>query len=237
MGSEDDHLKMPTHERQGSLVTSQTSARRFQARGRAGSELGQRQSVPLRQAQMFVEQWPEAPKKVAEKILDHYGAPNEATPTKLLWYRAGPWSRMELTADEVEHNFPTPHTDFLTQYVDYPVPAERASDLVAFHGSVLLDRTAGQIGARCDHEAYNTLTLNLAVEIIVGRRTVEEARRLYGETAAAFVMGRSAPYAEKLLFTPPENTTDPDESVIPESLAHQAVEKVKDMFGAGETPK
>ncbi len=84
---------------------------------------------------------------------------------------------------------------------------------------------------------YNTLTLNLAVEIIEGRRTVEDARRLYGETAAAFVMGRSAPYAEKLLFTPPENTTDPDESVIPQSMAHQVVEKVKDVFGAGETPK
>ncbi|MBT2530478.1 hypothetical protein J7E91_35335 [Streptomyces sp. ISL-99] len=237
MGSEDDNLSMPTHERQGSLATSQASARRLKAQDRAGSELGRRQSVPLAQAQAIVEQWPEAPKKVAEKILDHYGAPNEATPTKLLWYRTGPWSRMELTADEVAHNFPTPHTDLLLQYVDYPVPAERASDLVAFDGSVLLDRTAGQIGARCDHEAYNTLTLNLAVEIIEGRRTVEDARRLYGETAAAFVMGRSAPYAEKLLFTPPENTTDPDESVIPQSMAHQAVEKVKDVFGAGETPK
>lgn len=144
---------------------------------------------------------------------------------------------MELTADEVVHHFPTPHTDFLTQYVDCPVPAERASDLVAFDGSVLLGRTAGQLGARCDHEAYNTLTLNLAVEIIEGRRTVEDARRLCGETAAAFVMGRSAPYAEKLLFTPPEGTTDPDQSVIPQNMAHQVGEKAKDVFGAGETPK
>ncbi len=81
---------------------------------------------------------------------------------------------MVLTADEVVHNFPTPHTDFLTQYVDYPVPAAKASDLLAFDGSVILDRTAGQVGARCDHEAYNTLTLNLAGEIIEGRRTVAE---------------------------------------------------------------
>ncbi|MGD9485391.1 hypothetical protein WDH52_19440 [Streptomyces sp. TRM70308] len=65
---------------------------------------------------------------------------------------------------------------------------------------------------------------------------MEDARRLYGETAAAYVMGRSAPYAEMLLFTPREDTADPDESVIPQSMAHQAVE-VKDVFGAGETPK
>ncbi|MGK5446272.1 hypothetical protein, partial [Streptomyces radiopugnans] len=84
---------------------------------------------------------------------------------------------------------------------------------------------------------YNTLTLNLAVEIIEGRRTVADARHLYGETAAAYVMGRPAPYAEKLLFTPQEGTADPDESVIPESMAHQIAEKVKDVFGAGETPK
>ncbi len=68
----------------------------------------------------MIEQWPEAPKKAAEKILDHYGRPNEATATKMFWYRTGPWSRMELTADEdeVAHNFPTPHTDYFTQYVD-----------------------------------------------------------------------------------------------------------------------
>jgi len=60
--------------------------------------------------------------------LEHYGAPNEVTPTKLFWYRGGPWARMELTADQVLHNFPTPHTDYLTRYVDYPVPANKASD-------------------------------------------------------------------------------------------------------------
>ncbi|MGK5447403.1 hypothetical protein [Streptomyces radiopugnans] len=238
MGSKDDSLSMPTHERMGSLATSQASARRLQGEDRTGSELGQRQSVPLDQALAIIAQWPEAPKKVAEKILDHYGAPNEATPSKLFWYRTGPWSRMELTADEVVHGFPTPHTDFLTQYVDFPVPAERASDLVAFDGSVILDRTAGQIGARCDHEAYNILTLNLCAEIIEGRRTVEDARQLYGETAAAFVLGRPAPYAERLLFTPPlADTADPDESVIPGSMARQVAERIKDAFGTGTPPR
>jgi hypothetical protein len=129
MGSEDDSLRIPTHERMGSLATSQASARRFQAEGSGGSELGPRQSVSLTDAEGVVEHWPEAPKKVAEKILDHYGPPNELTPTKLFWYRTGPWSRMELTADELVHNFPTPHTDFLTQYVDYPMNPERASGL------------------------------------------------------------------------------------------------------------
>lgn len=238
MGSEDDNLGIPTHERLGSLATSQAKARELQGQGSGASELGQRQSVPLADATAIIQNWPSAPKTAAEKLLEHYGAPNEATPTKLLWYRTGPWSRIELTADEVVHNFPTPHTDYLTQYVDYRVPARSASDLVEFDGSVIVDRTAGQIGARCDHEAYNTLTLNLAVEIIEGKRSVEDARRFYGETAAAFSMGRSAPYAEGLLFTPPAGeTADADEAIIGKSMAHQAVEKVKDVFGAGDPPQ
>jgi len=233
----DDSLRMPTHERAGSLATSQAEARRLQTEGHAGWELGQRNSVPLVEAQAIIGKWPEPPRKVGEKLLEHYGAPNEVTPTKLFWYRVGPWARMELTADQVLHNFPTPHTDYLTQYVDYPVPANKASELVAFDGSVIVDRTAGQIGARCDHEAYNTLTINLAVEIIEGRRSVEDARRFYGETANAFVLGRDAPYAEGLLFTPPTaETADPDESIIASGMVHQLKEKIKDAFGAGETP-
>jgi hypothetical protein len=237
MGSKDDNLHLSTHERLASLATSQLSARRLQAGGESAHERGTRASVPLDLAQAIVEDWPQAPKMAARTLLEHYGPPNEATPTKLLWYRTGPWARMELTADEILHNFPTPHTDYLTQYVDFRVPADKASELVAFDGSVIVDRTAGQIGARCDHEAYNTLTLNLAVEIIEGRRTVEDARRFYGETAAAFAMGRPAPYAERLQFTPPQgDVADPDEAIIGSAMARQGIEKIKDAFGAGELP-
>lgn len=238
MGSTDDHLDLPTHERMLSLATSQASARELQAKGSGASELGQRQSVSMDVAQAMIEQWPRAPRKAAEKLLDQYGPPNEATATKMFWYRVGPWARMELTADEVLHNFPTPHTDYLTQWIEYPVPSGAAGALVEFDGSVLMDRTAGQLGARCDHEAYNTLTLNLAVEILEGRRTVEDARRFYGETANAFVLGRDAPYAEGLLFDPPaEETADPDDSIIASGMAHQVKEKIKDVFGAGDPPK
>ncbi|MDP8959046.1 MAG: hypothetical protein M3N51_07570 [Actinomycetota bacterium] len=238
MGSREDNLELSTRERVASLAASQASARRLKAEGSAASELGEQlQSVSLAEAQAIIEQWPTAPRKVAEKILDHYGPPNEATTTKMFWYRTGPWARMELSADEVAHNFPTPHTDFLTQYVDYRVPADKAAALVEFDGSVIVDRTAGQIAARCDHEPYNTLTLNLAVEIIEGRRSVEDARRFYGETAAAFVLGRPAPYAEKLQFTPPEQeTADPDQSIITGPMADQIGEKIKDIVGAGDLP-
>ena len=52
---------------------------------------------------------------VARQMLEQYGAPNEATPTKLFWCRNGPWKRSELTSDVVLHNLPTPHSDYLTK--------------------------------------------------------------------------------------------------------------------------
>lgn len=67
---------------------------------------------------------------------------------------------------------------------------------------------------------------------------MEDAHRLYGKTANAFVPGRDAPYAERLVFAPPtQETADPDESIIASGVSHQVKEKIKDAFGAGETPK
>lgn len=237
MGSRDDNLGIPTGERMTSLATSKASANAIKAEGGLARERGGSARLAMSDAEAIVASWPEAPRLAARPLLERYGPPHEATPTKLFWYRVEPWARIELTADEIVHNFPTPHTDYLTQYVDYPVPAAKASELVEFDGSVIVDRTAGQIGARCDHEAYNTLTLNLAVEIIEGRRSVADARRFYGETAAAFAMGRDAPYAEGLLFRPPMGETgDPDEAIIASHMARQGVEKVKDLFGRGDLP-
>lgn len=229
MGSKDDTLKTQTHERMGSLATTKMSALKHKLTGK--TDQGANYTIDPSDVQALIKDWPRAPKKLAEKLLDHYGAPNEATPTKLFWYNNGPWQRTVLTSDEMVHNFPTPHTDFLSQYITYKVPPEKVSDLTAFDGSVLVDRTAGEVGARCDHEPFNILTLNLVHEIINGDKTVDEARQFYAETASAFVMGRDAPYAEKLLFDVPQgDTTDPDERIDPGPMAHQAGEKVRDLY-------
>jgi hypothetical protein len=141
-----------TGERMGGMATAKASANRYRAEGVEGTELGAQQTVDAATVRRHIAEWPAAPKKTAEKLLEHYGPPNEATATKLFWYRNGPWRRTVLTADEVVHNFPTPHTDFLTQYVGHRIPAAKTAELVEFDGSVLVDRTAGELGARCDHE-------------------------------------------------------------------------------------
>lgn len=140
------------------MMTVKAAAERLKAEGASTAPFKREEAASMAAAQAVLEQWPEAPKMTAGPLLDHCGPPDEATPGRLFWYQKGPWSRMEITADQVAHNFPTPHIDYFTQFVLYPVPPERAGDLLAFDGSGILDRTTGEIGARCDHEAFNTLT-------------------------------------------------------------------------------
>lgn len=73
------------------------------------------------------------------------------------------------------------------------------------------------------------ITLNLMHEIVIGKRSVEEARKVYAENMAGYTMGRSAPYAERLLFPVPQGgTEDPDEGNMVGATARQAAGKVKD---------
>lgn len=140
-----------------------------------------------------------------------------------------------MTRDEIVHNFPTSHTDFLTQWIDYRVPPERFGDIALFDGSCLTDRTAGEAAARCDSEAMNILTLKLMHDIVTGARSVQEARDLYAETAAGFTMGRPAPCAERLTFDPPQGDTgDADEKVIGEAMSRQTAETAKDIVGGDD---
>ncbi len=227
---------MDTSERMVTLAGAMTDAMKHQAKGEHETKHGARFTMDLSTVEALIEDWPDAPKRGARQMLEQYGPPQEATPTKLFWYSAGPWKRIVVTSDVVTHNFPAPHSDFLTQYIDYQVPPEKFDDIARFDGSCLLDRTAGEAGARCDSEAANTLTLNLMHDIVTGTTTVEEARETFGDIMVAYTLGRSAPYAERLQFAVAEGgTEDEDERVIDAAtLGQQMVGKVNDLLTSDE---
>lgn len=204
---------------------------KHKAQGEHETEEGARFGVPLATVEVMIENWPTAPKEGARQMLEQYGPPNEATPTKLFWYRKGSWKRIQVTSDILTHNFPAPHSDFLTQWIDYQVPVGMVDAITRYDGSCLVDRTAGEAAARCDSEAANTITLNLMHEIVTGKRTVEEARAVYAENIAGYTMGRPAPYAERLLFPVSQGgTEDPDEGMGVSPMLKQAAGKAKDMI-------
>ena len=169
-----------------------------------------------RDALAAITAWPAKSQEAARFMVDKYGQPNEQTPTMLVWYATGPWKRTVLYRDEVPHNFPKPHTDLLEQFIDYRVPVDKYDELAAYDGSVIVERTKGEISARCDKEAMNFLALNLANEIVRGTRTVQQARTEYARQAMAYMNNQSAPHTTGLHFPVSRGgTADIDGPVMP----------------------
>ena len=158
-------------------------------------------------ADEIVKDWPDMPRMAAGMLVAQYGQPQEMTASMLIWHDNGPWKHTILYRDEVPHSFPKPHTDFLEQVIDYQVPPAKFTDLAAYDGSVIVERTRGEISARCDKEGLNILALNLAHQIVTGATTVEQARKTYGENAMKFLMGEMTPLTAGLQFTPPMGDT------------------------------
>lgn len=143
-------------------------------------------------------------------MVDKRGEPDEATPSMLVWHAAEPWKRIIATRDFYPHAVPAPHIDSVESFVDYPVPVKMFTPLAEFDGSVIAERTAGEMSARCHDEEANILALNLANDIITGDRTVSEAREYYATEFLNARSGGATPYMERLHFEPRAN---PDQDV------------------------
>lgn len=154
--------------------------------------------------------WPQASKDAAMFMMQKYGAPAGMTSEMAMWGKTGPWKRTVVYGKEYPHEFPAHHTDVMQQWVDYKVSPKLYSTLAAYDGSVVVERTSGELSARCDKEAANFLALNLTDDIVRGKRSVEDARKMYGEQIMALKAGNPAPYTERLMFSMMMNTNDTD---------------------------
>lgn len=166
----------------------------------------------------IIAEWDETPQKVAETTIDQYGEPDESVPSRLIWHHDedAPWKRTELFRDTVPHQFPMEHPDLLEQFIDYHVPPELYGCIARFDGSVMLERTKGEMSARCDKEEMNFLAVNLVHELVTTDMGVDEARRAYAEDAIAFNMeNEEPPRTQGLQFELPDgDQRDPDTAVV-----------------------
>lgn len=159
--------------------------------------------------------WHEAAQKAAKAMQEKYGDPDEVTETVLVWHDSGPWVRTIVYREAVQHDFPVPHPDVLEQFIHLDVPPDYFDDLAHYDGSVIVERTKGEISARCDKEGANFLAINLAHDIINGERTVGEAREFYAQTMKEVMNGGSPEYTQGFKFEPPQqDITNPDEPLL-----------------------
>ena len=160
---------------------------------------------------MSIADWPEVAKKAFKEMQAKYGHPQGATPTRIVWTDKGPFREIILLNEAIDHDFPKPHKDCLEHVVNYDVPKEKVGELAQFDGSIIVDRTRGTLSARCDSEAHNLVALNLAHDIITGKKSVEEARKAYTKGAEMEMAGKPLPpIAHKLMFEPQPKAGDSD---------------------------
>jgi hypothetical protein len=159
--------------------------------------------------------WPSKVKEAIGKTMQKYGPPDEVGTTMVMWHNPqGSFKHIHIHKEEVPHNFPMPHTDFVKEVIDYQVPVDKADEITAYDGSVTFNRTKGTMAAMCDKEEMNFLALNLAHDIATGKRTVSDARQFYGKTAMAFMKGEKSNYTQGLLFNvATSGTADPDQKL------------------------
>jgi hypothetical protein len=171
--------------------------------------------------------WPKESREAAELVLKAHGEPDEATDTQLLWHRRAPWKRIVVTKTFYAHNFPMPHIDCVESFIDYRVPSDKFAALAEFDGSVICERTAGEVSARCHDLEANFLALNLMHDIVTGAKTVKTARAYYANAVLEYRRRRPTPYMDKLRFTPQGPAGDADSRMISDEDLQRAQEEGK----------
>src|SRR5215218_510829 len=110
--------------------------------------------------EQIITNWEKEPHESAERLIKEYGEPAEFSPTGMIWYdTADGWKRSVLSNDPTPHNFPDTHNDFLEQFINYRVPPEMFTPLAVYDGSVNVDRTRGEMSARCGGTSMNFVAI------------------------------------------------------------------------------
>ena len=174
-------------------------------------------------AAAIIAQWPEESREAAQLVIDAYGEPAEAVPSRLTWFDVGSWKRIEAQRTFWQHAFPAPHIDAVESFIDYLVPVEMFTPLAQFDGSVMVERTSGEVSARCHDEQANALALNLMHDMVTGARDADDARAYYAKEFLDARRKRPTPYMDGLRFgSKGSPAADPDERVLTDEQLEQA---------------
>ena len=171
----------------------------------------------------IIKSWPEESREAAQLVLEQHGEPDEVTDSQLLWHKRGKWKRIIASKAFFKHEFSAPHTDSVQCVIDYRVPVAKFTPLAQFDGSVVVERTAGEVSARCHDEQANFLALNLMHDIVTDEKNVQEARGYYAKEFADYRRRKPTPYMEDLRFAPGDRSTaDPDTRALSDEDLEQA---------------
>jgi hypothetical protein len=175
-------------------------------------------------AAQTIAKWPAEAREAAQLVIDAHGEPDETTDSSLVWRDAAPWKRIVASREFFRHEFPAPHIDAVESFIDYRVPPDKFTPLAEFDGSVIVERTAGEVSARCHDEQANFLALNLMNDIVTGKHDAASARDYYAKEFLDYRRKKPTPYMERLHFAP-QSGADPDQRVLSDADLERAKEE------------
>ena len=153
-----------------------------------------------RPAEEEIQGWPGLAKIAARATMEKYGKPDGVGKDALVWYVNGPWKRTLVHRRAWPHYTFRQDKDFLENVIGYVVPKDKLEALTRFDRRLDVDQPSAEISARAESESMSFLALNLADEIIRGKRTVDEARDFQKQIVRLAAAGKASGYLNGFLF-------------------------------------
>jgi hypothetical protein len=148
----------------------------------------------------IIMRWPPRSRNTAGLLLEKYGRPDQFDRDSLVWFHNGEWKRT-IVHRKLAHRDPAvARTDILEQTIGYLVPSDKIEDLKRFNPKLEVSTVAGELTFSSESEAKNRLAMNLADEIVTGKRGVADARAYYLKTSRLSASGKSSTLLESLQF-------------------------------------
>jgi hypothetical protein len=144
--------------------------------------------------------WPARSYGLARMMLAEYGQPFEASDHRLVWLENGPWKKTVVYRNPPGESVLGSEAGRLEQSVAYRVPEDKLAALARFDRQIGVDPREGRITVLSNSESVNFLALNLADEVVQGRRTAREAALFRRKLLRLRNAGKFSHYLEGLLF-------------------------------------
>lgn len=157
--------------------------------------------------------WPDSSIAAAKDMISKYGDPQETTSDSLIWRNVAPFKKIIVHKEVYNHRFPLLHQNAVEHVVDYKAPVGKVDDVWRYNGSIVLDRTKGEMSSFADNESMNILSLNLAHKVLSGNMSADAARITYGKETLDYLNGKQSENTQVLGFGSQFNTADAGESV------------------------
>jgi hypothetical protein len=151
-------------------------------------------------AEQAISTWPDLAKAAARAMIEKYGKPEGVGKDSLVWYSNGSWKRTLVHQRAWPHYAFKRDKDYLENVIGYVVPNDKLEALTRFDKRIDVDQASAELSARSETEPMNYLALNLADEIIRGKRTVEEAREFQKTITRLAAAGKASAYLNSFLF-------------------------------------